>query len=358
MPDQPAGDRTEKPTPERLRKARREGQVAQSQEVGSALITGMVVVMLVMLGPAMCSWFSNMIREGINAGASGPAGGEVFRQFMHMQAAEMLGYLAPILIVCGAMSCFASVLVGGFVFSPKALKLDWNRVNPVKGIKNVISLQALVRLLMSILKMTVIGVVCYLYVRERSEVIVALRWATPAEAMRNIGSLVAGLMFRVCIALLIIAGLDFAFQKWNWYKKLRMTIQEVKEERKQYEVAPEVKGRIRQIQIEMVRRRMLQDVPTADVVVTNPTHVAVALKYEMETMDAPVVLAKGPDELCARIKEIAREHDVPIIERPVLARTLYASCEVGQAIPSDMFVAVAEVLAMIFRMKKKRRKKV
>jgi flagellar biosynthetic protein FlhB len=358
MAEHSAADRTEKPTPERLKKARQEGQVAQSQEVSSALITTILLVVLAVLMPGIGSALSTMVAEGIRAGAEGPSGGEIFRRLFYSQASQALVQMAPILVVCGLMSCFSSVIVSGLTFSPKSLKIDWSRVSPAKGIKNVISLQSLMRLFMSLLKMTAIGIICYLYLRDNISTMIDLRWSdSPVRMAVSIGSLIFGLMIRVCIMMLIIAGIDYAFQKWNLLKKLRMTKQEVKEERKQYEVAPEIKGRIRQLQFEMVRKRMLQDVPTADVVVTNPTHYAVALKYDMKTMDSPVVVAKGPDELAKRIKDIARENQVPIIERPVLARALYAACEIGSPIPSNLFVAVAEVLAMIYKLRKKRQRK-
>ncbi len=358
MAEHSAADRTEKPTPERLKKARKEGQVAQSQEVSSALITAMLVIVLAVLAPSLCEMFRVMIVEGIHAGSIGPSGGEVFRQFLPRQFSAAMGQMTPILVVCGLMSCFSSIIVSGITYSPKSLKIDWGHVNPAKGIKNIISMESLMRLLMSILKMTAIGIICYLYLRDNVNTILELRWvSSPVRMGVGIASLVFGLMVRVCILLLVIAGIDYAFQKWNLLKKLRMTKQEVREERKQYEVAPEIKGRIRQIQYEMVRKRMLQDVPQADVIVTNPTHYAVALKYDMDRMDAPVVVAKGPDELAKRIKDIGREHQVPIIERPVLARALYAACEIGKPIPSNLFVAVAEVLAMIYKLRKKRQKK-
>ena len=358
MAEHSAADRTEKPTPERLRKARQEGQVAQSQEVSAALIMVILVIVLAVLAPSMGEAFRVMVVEGLCAGADVPSGGEIFRRFLPHQAAAALGQMTPVLVVCGLMSCFSSVIVSGLTYSPKVLKLDWSKINPAKGIKNVISMESLMRLLMSVLKMTAIGIICYLYVRDNVNAIFELRWASsPVRMGVGIASLVFGLMVRVCIMMLVIAGIDYAFQKWNLLKKMRMTKQEVKEERKQYEVAPEIKGRIRQIQMEMVRKRMLQDVPTADVVVTNPTHYAVALKYDMDAMDAPIVVAKGPDELAKRIKDIAREHQVPIVERPVLARSLYAACEIGKPIPSNLFVAVAEVLAMIYKLRKKRQKK-
>lgn len=356
MADHSAADRTEKPTPERLRKARQEGQVAQSQEVSSALVIVILVVMLAVLAPNLAGAFCHMVTESLHAAAEGPAGGEVFRNYFHHQASVALAQTAPLLVVCGLMSCFSCVIVSGLTYSPKALKIDWSQLNPAKGIRQVVSLEALMRLLLALAKMIAVGIVCWLYLRDQTRTLLELRWTQPRQTAVAIASLVFGLMIRVCVLLLVLAGLDYAFQKWNLLKKLRMTKQEIKEERKQYEVAPEIKSRIRQIQIQMVRKRMLQDVPKADVVVTNPTHYAVALQYDMQTMDSPIVVAKGQDELACRIRQIAREHQVPIVERPVLARALYASCEVGRPIPSSLFVAVAEVLAMIYKLRKKRQK--
>jgi flagellar biosynthetic protein FlhB len=165
---------------------------------------------------------------------------------------------------------------------------------------------------------------------------------------------VFGLVARVAVAILAIGLIDWVFQKWNYKKRHRMTKQEVRDEMKEKEVSPLIKRRIRGIQIEMVRKRMLQEVPQADVVLTNPTHVAVALRYDPPSMEAPMVVAKGPDLLSEKIKEIARIHNVPIVQRPELARTIYASVEVGEAVPETLFVAVAEILAMVYRTRKKR----
>jgi flagellar biosynthetic protein FlhB len=186
--------------------------------------------------------------------------------------------------------------------------------------------------------------------------VLRLHWATPARAVAAMAALVFGLTLRVAIGLAAIAAFDLLFQKWKHRRDLRMTRQELKEERKQYEISPELRGRIRAVQIQMARRRMLQEVPKADVVVTNPDHVAVALAYDADAMNAPRVVAKGADFLCQKVKEIARAHGVPVVHRPELARALYATVDVGQEIPETLFVAVAEVLAMIYRMHSKHRK--
>lgn len=356
MPDSPASEKTEKATPERLRKAREEGRVAQSQEVSSAMITGGVLLILALYGADMMGWFRRLLSEALLLVGGGPNGEQLFCDFLRTKGLESLMIMVPFLILCGVVSCFSSIMVSGLTFSPKALKFDFGRVNPIKGFKNVVSGKAFVRLLTSLVKMTVIGVICYLYVRDNTQVIILLRWTSPTGAMFGIAELIFGLVLRVVLALFVIGGLDFAYQKWNHAKELRMTLQEVKQERKQYEISPEMKRKMRMVQIEMVRKRMLQEVPTADVVLANPTHFAVALKYDREKMAAPIVVAKGQDFLAQKIKQIAKEHGVPIVERPSLTRALYSAVEIGNPVPSHLFVAIAEILAMIFRLREKRKR--
>lgn len=349
-------DKTEQPTAERLRKARQEGQVPQSQEVGSALVMGMLTVGLILLAPGLLDWFSTTVADGIRAGAGVPVGSVTFGTFLRAKTLAAMKQVAPLMIGCVVVGCFSNVLVSGLTYSPKALKLDLSRIDPVKGFKNLISVQALAKLGMSILKLLIIGTICWMYFSNQLASIIEMRWMSLPEVAVRLGTLLMGLMLRICAVMLVIALVDMAFQKWNFIRKMKMTKQEVKEERKQHEVSSEVRGKIRQVQSEMARKRMLADVPDADVIVTNPTHVAVALKYDQETMSAPVVLAKGKDHIAQTIKDIARKHDVPIMERPVLARGLYKACEIGQPIPSQLFVAVAELLAMVYKLRRKRKR--
>lgn len=355
MADTSAQDKTEQPTAQRLRKARQDGQVPQSQEVPSALMTGMLLLVTAVMGSSILQWACDMIMTSIASMGQGPAEGEVLTEAFRTHGASMLKTAAPFMVAFLVAGVGGSICVGGFNFSMKAVKIKWDAISPVKGIKNMVSLQALMKLGMSIVKLIVMGVICYLYIRSRSREILLLRWGSPGEICTEISWLIFGLLLRVVIFLSIIAAIDFIYQRWQYKRKLRMSKQEIKEEHKQYQGSPEVRGRIRQLQLEMVSRRMMQDVPEADVVITNPTHVAVALKYDVNAMDAPLVLAKGMDEVAQKIKEIARANDVPVIERPQLARTLYAQVEVGQPVPEQLFVAVAEVLAMIYRMRRKRR---
>lgn len=354
MAENSASERSEEATPDRLRKAREEGQIPQSWELPSAILLGALLLSLGMFGGRMASWLAGEVRQGVTIRPIvGSGGGAILGALQHKAASALLA-TAPFFAIAAAASIFASLLGSGWSVSPKAVKLRLDRISPVKGFKNLFSMRSLVRLLMSLAKLAVIGGVVYAYLSARVGECQALRWATPKGMMSGIASLVAGLLARILLVVFAVAAIDLLYQRRKHKKELRMTKQEVKEERKHYELSPEMKGRIRTIQIEMVRKRMLQEVPNADVIVTNPTHVAVALKYTPRAMDAPIVLAKGGDLLCEKIKEIARAHGVPIVHRPPLARAIFSAVEPGQPIPEALFVAVAEVLAMIYRLRKQR----
>ena len=354
MPEQGAADRTEKPTQERLRKARKEGQIAQSRELPSAVMITALLIALSLAGPGLYQWFLRQTRGGLSLQFPGPMSVESFQNAMVVTGTQALTALMPFLIAAAAASVLGSLLVGGWTFAPKAVQFKLSRMNPVRGMKNLVSLRSWMTLLVSLAKMVALSLIVYLFLRDRLGVLAGLQSAAPGHAVGEMARLVFGLTVRVTIALAAIAAIDVLFQKWKYLKDLRMTRQEVKEERRQYEASPEVRARVRTIQIQMARKRMIQDVPRADVVIANPTHVAVALKYDPATMAAPQILAKGAEMVCQKIKEVARKHGVPIVHRPELARAIYGTVEVGQAIPDTLFVAVAEVLAMIYRLRKRR----
>ena len=355
MPGQSAADKTEKATPERLKKARQEGQVPASQEVPSAMILTAVLISLSVVMPKFIMWCKQTVILGFTAGAGGVESHETASQFLWESTSSMLQIIVPVLVIIAVVSVASSIMVSGLNYAPKALKWNFSRVSPIKGMKNVISMKSLVKLGMSLIKLFFIGTICYLYFMDNIDTLLKLRWCSPLGMMSEIGALCIGVLVRIIIAMIIIAAVDFVYQKWNHGKELRMTKQEVKEERKQYETNPEIKGKMRSIQMQMSQKRMLADIPTADVVVCNPTHFSVAIKYDPDITPVPLVVAKGPDLLAQKIKEIARENNVPVVERPPLARALYAAVEVGQPVPNELFVAVAEVLAMIIKLKQKRK---
>ena len=353
MPEKPASERTEKATPQRLRKARAEGQTAQSQEVPSAIMIAALLVVLAVTSGGLYRWFTSQMRGGLLFQVTGPMETETFAELLGAKCAQGFVVLLPFLLTAAVVSVLGSVLVGGLAFAPKAIRLDLSRISPIKGFKNLVSLRSVVKLLIAIAKLTVFIAIAWHYLGGRMGMLLSLQWSSPVGILCTIGRLVLGLGIRIGAALAAIAGVDFLYQRWNHRRQLRMTRQEVKEERKQHEVSPEVKGRVHAVQLAMARKRMLQDVPGADVVVSNPTHYAVALRYDAKEAAAPMVVAKGADFLCEKIKEIARANGVPVIEKPELARALYAAAEPGEIIPETLFVAVAEILAMIYRLRKR-----
>ncbi len=356
MAEKPASDRTEKATPERLRKAREEGRVPQSQEVNTAFAVGLMLIALSVAGPMVYEWLLEQMRNGLNFRLTGSLKTDSFCGVFQSRAIECMGVLAPFFLAASAASIFGGVLSGGWSFSTKALKLNFSRLSPAAGLKGLVSLKSLVTLLVSIAKLAVMICIAWSYLKGKSESLLGLYWARPDGVVLFTSQIILGLAIRLAIGLACIALVDLLYQRWNYQREMRMTKQEVKEERKHYEMPSEVKMRIRQIQSAMSRKRMLRRVAKADAVIVNPTHFAVALQYDSSTMPAPMVIAKGADHLCERIKEIARENNVPIIEKPELARALYATVEIDQVVPETLYVAVAEIIAMIYRLQNRRRK--
>lgn len=326
----------------------------QSQEVPSALIIGIFLLTCGAMGPTLYQTFVTQIREGLTFKYGGSMDSSSFARLLQTCGMTCLMAIMPFLLVGLAASVFSSIVSSGWSLSTKAISVKFERISPIKGFKNLFSLKSLAKLLASFVKLAVIIIIVYAYLSEHFDEIMALCWSSPEGSLICTCKMLFGLLGRITIGLIVIAGADLLYQKWQYKRDLRMTKQEVKEERKQYEASPLIKSRIRSIQIEMTRKRMLRKVPAADVVIVNPTHVAVALKYTPGEMDAPILVAKGPDLLCEKIKEIAREHNIPIVQRPELARTIYNSVEPGGVIPETLYVAVAEVLAMIYRLRRKR----
>jgi len=352
LAEKSASDRTEKATPERIKRAREEGQIPQAAELASAFVLVVLLVTLAITGPHIYAWFTCLVQDGLTCRYQVTMDANGFSRLLGSIGAQALGVISPLLISAAAVSVFSGLVSGGWVFSPKAVSIRWENLSPVRGLKSLLSSRAAVQTLVSIAKTSVILWIVWRYLNNNMGECLKMEFLSPAGQVESMARLVFGLLLRVTAGMLVIAGADFLFQKWNYYRQLRMTKQEIKEEQRQYEVAPELKGRIRRVQYEMVRRRMLQEVPKADVVLANPTHVAVALRYDRKAGGAPMVVAKGPDLLSEKIKEIARANNVPILYRPALARSIYASVEVGEPIGPELFVAVAEVLAMIYRMRR------
>jgi len=256
----------------------------------------------------------------------------------------LMGLVALVGIIAGALQT-------RFLFSFKPLKLDLNRINPIEGFKRMFSLRNLFELFKAFVKLTIVGYVSYVVIRQRYSELPNLTDLEPGESIWYLAELIYAVLLRCAIAILALALVDYLFQRWEFEKSLRMTRQELKEEFKEVEGNPEVKRRQREIMMRLARGRMLQKVPEADVVITNPTHIAVALQYDSEKMEAPEVVAKGADELARKIVEIATDSNVPIVRNPQVAWELYKSCEVGDQIPPTLYRAVAEILAYVYSLK-------
>ncbi|MHC4648782.1 MAG: EscU/YscU/HrcU family type III secretion system export apparatus switch protein, partial [Planctomycetota bacterium] len=308
MPEQPAAERTEQPTTKRLEKARQKGQVPQSQELGSVMTLLALVAVVTMLAPDMLQWFTVQLKQGLSGRSEVFGDREIFVSFMNARVADSMVVICPILAVVCVASAMTCVAIGGLNFAPQAVRLKWDMINPATGLEKLTNTRSLVTLAASILKLLFISIIVWLYLQNKLDTLASLRWAWSGQIVTVIGKTIVGLMIRVGIALLVIGLADAFYQKWKYLQDLKMTRQDVKQERKDTEGSPEVKGRIRRIQFQMALRRVSAEVPKATVVLVNPTHVAVALRYEAETMEAPVLVAKGADYLAEKIREIARAH--------------------------------------------------
>ena len=345
-------------TPRRRQEARKKGQVARSAEFGAALTLLALVLALHALLPGEAGL--SLLRDMGTAFRFSPHDSDF--TFVTVQQWQMrgIGWAASLLLPAGLLAVVLSLAAGigqvGFAATPEALAPQWSRLNPASGFKRLLSMRGSVEALKGLLKMALVGGICYNTLRhaiESGDLLRTMRMPLP-EAVGVAGSLIWTLGLRVSVVLLILAVADFAYQKYEFEKSLKMSLSEIKQEMKQSDGDPQIKARIRRTQREMSKRRMMQDVPKADVIVTNPTHFAVALRYEPGA-SAPKVVAKGQDEIAAKIREIAREHKVPLVENKPLARTLYQSVEIGHPIPADLYEAVAQVLAFVYRTYGRRR---
>jgi len=324
MADKPANERTEQPTGKRLSKARSKGQTPQSQEFTSFVSILVLVTAVTFLAPSLCRWCAGEIKQGMSCDTAAFAGNKAFLNFINAKITGMTMVILPVCVALSIASVVGSIVIGGLNYSPKAIKLDFGAINPASGLGKLVNMRSFVRLLASVLKLLFVSIIAWYYLADKLEALAALRWAWSFGLLAAIGRLILGLMIRICIALLVIGAADMVFQKWKYIQDLKMTKQDVKEERRQTEGAPEVKRRIRKIQLQAAMRRMLAEVPKAGVVLTNPTHVAVALRYDGKKGQAPVLVAKGADHLAEKIREIARAYGVPIVRRPELARTIFS----------------------------------
>ncbi len=353
MAEKPAAERTEQPTPKKLEKARKKGQVPHSQELTSIVTLLALILVVALMAPSLLQWFITQLKQGMSCENAVFADSISFWNFAKAKIADSIFAVCPIFAALFAGSVLACVAITGLNFAPEAVSLKLSHINPVTGFGKLINARSMVKLLISILKLIFVSFIVWFYLRSRLDMLANLRWAWSAQILAATARIILGLVIRIGIALLVIGMADAFYQKWKYIQELKMTRQEVKRERRDIEGSPEVKSRIRRLQFEMAKKRMMQEVPKASVVLVNPTHVAVAIRYEAKTMEAPVLVAKGEDQVAEKIREIARAYGVPVIRRPELARTIYSTVKLNGLIPQILYVAVAEVLAMIHRLRHK-----
>ncbi len=342
-------DRTEKPTQRRLQKAREKGQVARSREVpSSAVLLGMLVV-LFYSGERILAMFEGVLRQLLVTKIPADISVSYMSGMFGALGLRTAAAVGPLLLVAVLLALAANVAQSGMVFSWQAVGFHIEKLSPANGLGRVFSKAGMVELVKNLATLAVVSVIAYQVVSRHASLFPRLVLMDGRQILYWTVSISFQVFLRTAVFLSILALADYAFQRYRFHESLKMTKQEVRDEFKDMEGDPLIKGRIRRIQREIARRRMMADVPTADVVITNPTHYAVALSYKMESMEAPRVVAKGVGYLALKIKELAQEHNIPLVENKPLAQTLYKSVEVGEYIPTSLYRAVAEILAYIYK---------
>lgn len=355
MAENDAQEKTEKATPKRLEEARRKGQVPRSKELSAAAVTMSAAAALYLMGDQLAGKLYLLMQRSFMISREDALDSSRMVPALVSAAVDGLKICAPVLGVVCLAALLAPLALGGWSFSTEALAPQFKRLNPLEGVKRLFSMRALVELVKALAKFGVVALVAVLVLWNDASSLLNLGQEPLDQAIVHTVTLSGKALIAITAGLLIIAGIDVPYQLYSHARQLKMSRQEIRDEHKEAEGSPEVKGRIRQLQQQMARQRMMQEVPKADVVVTNPTHFAVALRYDEKRMRAPVVVAKGVDLLAARIREIATESNVPIFEAPPLARVLYRHVDIGSEIPATVYHAVAQVLTYVFQLRVARR---
>jgi flagellar biosynthetic protein FlhB len=344
-------EKTEQPTAKRLRDARERGQIARSRELGTAAVMIAGSAMLLLAGGPLASGVGRVFASGLALDRAALVEPAAMTAALGAAVVGALLAILPVLLACIAAALVAPLALGGWVFSGEALTPKFGRLNPVSGLGRIFSLHGLAELVKALLKFVVVGAIATAVGWWLMRDTIALGSLPAAAAIGRAAHLLALALLLMSCGLIVIAAVDAPFQWWQHHRQLKMTREEVREEYKETDGRPEVKAKIREMARKFAKRRMMQDVPRADVVVTNPTHFAVALKYDARRMKAPRVLAKGRDLVALEIRRLAEASRVPVFEAPPLARVLYASTEVGREIPNGLYLAVAQVLAYVYQIR-------
>lgn len=349
MAEQPAGERTEQPTERRLRESRERGQVARSRELETTAVLLAASLTLLLAAPAIVGAATDLMHHALVISPQQAADERILGAALRSNGFAGLVLVLALSLPVMIAAVLAPLLVGGLVFSGKALAPDFSRLNPIAGLRRVFALKGVVEVVKALAKFAAVGTVALVLLLRMAPEIAQLGSQDVARGMAHGTWLMLVCLLVLSASLLLIAAIDVPFQLWDHGRNLRMTREEVREELRDAEGRPEVRSRIRQLAQERARRRMMQEVPRADVVIVNPTHFAVALRYVGGNMRAPRVVAKGKELVAARIRELAQAHGVPIYESPPLARSLYFATDLGDEIPAGLYSAVAKVLAWVYR---------
>lgn len=346
-----AGEKTEKATPQKKKESRKKGEIAKSGELPSAFIFLLMFLGFYLIGSFLAdriiALYDKILSDYLIWEVSANNVSLIFLEIIN----DLIWVMVPIFLIALIGAISGNLIQVGFLFTGDPIKAKLNRINPVSGFKRIFSVRALVELVKSVLKITLMGYLIYSILISHKETLLSLYLYDLHEILRFIGVLVIELGLKSAVLLFILAVFDYLYQKYDHDKKLRMSKHDIKDEYKKTEGDPQLKGKIKQKQREMSMKRMMQAIPDADVIITNPTHYAVAIVYKTGEMDAPKVIAKGMDNIALKIKEIASSHDITLVENVWLARSLYYQVEIGDAVSADLYQAVAEVLAYVYKIK-------
>ncbi|WMJ81347.1 fused FliR family export protein/FlhB family type III secretion system protein [Clostridium sp. MB40-C1] len=347
-----SGDKTEDATPHKLSEAKKKGQVAKSKEVNSALTLLASTIIIITLGEYAIGSFKDNIVSFLGSHLNMNLDSSSLYGLLILVAIRIASVLLPIVVPMMIIGSAANIIQTGFIKSTDPIKPQLSKINPINGFKKMFSMRTVMELIKDIAVISVVGVVGFNFLKSNFDKILNMGNLKFSVIIETVLDLTKNIFFRITLVMVGIALIDFIYQKYQFKKDMRMSKQEIKEEYKQQEGDPQIKSKIRQKQREMAMGRMMQQVPDASVVITNPTHIAVALKYEEGKMGAPLLLAKGSDHIAIKIKEKAKENDIPIIENKPLARLIYSQVEINSEIPEEMYQAVAEILVLVYKIKK------
>lgn len=344
-------EKSEKATPRQREKSREEGRVAKSQDLNAAVMTCLGFGSLLVIGPFMANEVMSMVRHMLSHAPAIAAEDPTFVKIFGDSLLRFFVVMAPMFALLVIFGALVNIVQVGFKITPKAIKPKFEKLDVLKGLKQKLSVRTIVIAVRDTIKLFIVGFVAYKALESEYENFFLLPDMDVVQLARMMTSTALWVGLKIGAAMLFIAVVDYAYQRYEFEKSIKMSKQDIRDEYKTTDGNPQIKARVRQIQREMSRARMMEEVARADVVVTNPTHIAVALKYDRGAMAAPLVLAKGERLIADKIKEIAREHGIPVVEDKPLARALFKMCEIGQAVPETLFRAVAELLAYVYRLK-------